>query len=100
MVHDCSGHPGPNESVRSEFMWRNNEENDLLRADTSCQPVQASGFFPLYDAVSDRVWYGQFLYVGILTCHALMDQMVVPFFSSEISSAFFSEIIGVEVFFW
>uniref|UniRef100_A0A6N2LNE0 Uncharacterized protein n=1 Tax=Salix viminalis TaxID=40686 RepID=A0A6N2LNE0_SALVM len=51
-------------------MWRNNEENDLLRADTSCQPVQASGFFPLYDAVSDKVWYGQFLYVGILTCHA------------------------------
>lgn len=54
MVHDCSGHPGPNESVRSEFMWRNNEENDLLRADTSCQPVQASGFFPLYDAVPDK----------------------------------------------
>ncbi|KAF9682516.1 hypothetical protein SADUNF_Sadunf05G0117000 [Salix dunnii] len=54
LVHDFSGHPGPNESVRSEFMWRNDEENDLLRADTSCQPVQASGFFPLYDAVSDK----------------------------------------------
>lgn len=34
LVHDFSGHPGPNESVRSEFMWRNDEENDLLRADS------------------------------------------------------------------
>jgi len=62
--HDFSGHPGPNESVESEFMWRN-EENGGLRCDfaDTCQPVQASGFFPLYDAVSDKVWHGQFLYV-------------------------------------
>ncbi|KAJ6307148.1 hypothetical protein OIU78_022266 [Salix suchowensis] len=33
---------------------RGAKENDLLRADTSCQPVQASGFFPLYDAVPDK----------------------------------------------
>ena len=24
-------------------------------------------FFPLYDAVSDKVWYGQFLYVGAIS---------------------------------
>ena len=62
--HDFSGHPGPNESVESEFMWRNDEENGLRCdfADAS-QPVQASGFFPLYDTVSDKVWYGQFLCV-------------------------------------
>ena len=62
--HDFSGHPGPNESVESEFVWRN-EENGGLRCDfaDTCQPVQASGFFPLYDAVSDKVWHGQFLYV-------------------------------------
>ncbi|XP_011004792.1 PREDICTED: uncharacterized protein LOC105111196 isoform X2 [Populus euphratica] len=53
--HDFSGHPGPSESVVSEFMWRNDEEKGLRCdfADT-CQPVQASGFFPLYDAVSDK----------------------------------------------
>eukprot|EP00258_Populus_trichocarpa_P040891 XP_024456910.1 uncharacterized protein LOC7486594 isoform X2 [Populus trichocarpa] len=53
--HDFSGHPGPNESVESEFVWRN-EENGGLRCDfaDTCQPVQASGFFPLYDAVSDK----------------------------------------------
>ncbi|KAJ6997686.1 hypothetical protein NC653_014052 [Populus alba x Populus x berolinensis] len=53
--HDFSGHPGPNESVVSEFMWRNDEENGLRCdfADAS-QPVQASGFFPLYDTVSDK----------------------------------------------
>ncbi|CAK7347154.1 unnamed protein product [Dovyalis caffra] len=51
-----SGHPGPNESVVSEFMWRNDEENNLLSefADTSCRPVQASGFIPPYDAVSEK----------------------------------------------
>jgi hypothetical protein len=45
-------------------VWRN-EENGGLRCDfaDTCQPVQASGFFPLYDAVSDKVWHGQFLYV-------------------------------------
>ncbi|KAG6774148.1 hypothetical protein POTOM_021498 [Populus tomentosa] len=53
--HDFSGHPGPNESAVSEFMWRNDEENGLRCdfADAS-QPVQASGFFPLYDTVSDK----------------------------------------------
>ncbi|KAJ6405166.1 hypothetical protein OIU84_013190 [Salix udensis] len=52
-----SAHPGPDESdVISEFMWKNDEESNLLSdfADTSCQPVQTSGFPPPYDLVSDK----------------------------------------------
>ncbi|XP_025012175.2 uncharacterized protein LOC8281656 [Ricinus communis] len=44
------------ENAASEFMWRTDEENDLLSsfADTSSQLVQSSGCFPTYGAMSEK----------------------------------------------
>lgn len=52
-----SSHAQNSENVASGFMWRTDEENDLLGsfADNSSRLVHSSGCFPSYDVMSDKV---------------------------------------------
>ncbi|KAJ9166578.1 hypothetical protein P3X46_021308 [Hevea brasiliensis] len=55
-VIGSSSHTQTSENVVSGFMWRTDEENDLLGsfADTSSRLVNSSSCFPSYDVMSDK----------------------------------------------